>query len=225
MPILPEIPTPGTPSAGSVNLYAKSDRRIYTKDESGSELVMASAQSGMFQPTDQGMLAWTHDPMIVFNNTTNAITAGVVYLNAIIVPVAATITNLYTALNSQTVPAGLTNSFAGIYSTAGTRLAVTNNVSTPWQTIGLNTLPLSSTYAITPGRYYIGVVVGAATTVPTFSRSGGTFGSAPVYNVGGTAAAATFRCGSVLTGQTALPTSITMANVATGPLNFWAGMN
>jgi hypothetical protein len=217
--------TPSTPSAGYVDLYAKTDRRIYTKDQDGTELVVASGQAGQFQPGDQGLIAWTHDPLIVFNNTTNAITAGVVYLMAIVVPVAATVTNLYTALNSQTTPAGLTNSFAGIYSTAGTRLAVTNNVSTPWQSIGLSTLPLSSTYAITPGRYYIGIVVGGATTVPTFSRSGGTFGSSPVYNVGGTAASANFRCGSILTGQTSLPTSITMASVTTGPLNYWVGMN
>lgn len=225
---LPQVATPGTPATGENKIYFKADRRLYSKDESGSELLVASAQAGAFQPTDQGLKAWTCDTLLSYNGP-NAVTAGVVYLNAFWLPSAATITNMIVFINT-TAGVGVANGFLGIYSAAGSKLIATAAQTTGMQALGIHTLALTAPTALSAGRYYAALLIGSATTLPIFSRSGTTIVNDSLLNAGATAALANFRCGTVLTGQTSLPASLTMANVSlvgTGgsSANFWCGFS
>ena len=76
-------------------------------------------------------------------------------------------------LNALTINTGgtLANSFAALYDSGGTRRGVTADLSTTWQSTGYNEHSLASPYAATAGLYYVYLLVGSATTLPTFTRS------------------------------------------------------
>jgi hypothetical protein len=219
MPILPEIPTPGTPSAGSIDLYAKSDRRIYTKDESGAELLVGAGLYP-FTPDDQGMIAWNFDPALVASGT-QSMTAGVVNMVAINIPRAATITNVCYVVS--VIGSGLSNCWVGLYGPTGTRLALTADQSTNWGATAFRTVAFTSSPAVTPGRYYV-AFLGGAGTLPQFGR-GGNVVSTATYNAGSTAGASNFRTATILTAQTVLPSSITITSMAASNILPWVGLN
>lgn len=113
-----------------------------------------------------------------------------------------------------------TNLFVGLYDSAGTRLAVSNDLTTALDggSAGYRALALSSSYTVTQdGGYYVAILVVNAVTCPTLQRnqSGAAAAVAPVTNMLGT----TYTQSSITT----LPTP-TATFASTAPLTFWVGL-
>lgn len=61
---LPEVTAPGTPAAGKVFVYAKSDGKIYTKDDSGVERLTTGGHLQVTQVEYNAIT--TPDPNILY---------------------------------------------------------------------------------------------------------------------------------------------------------------
>lgn len=176
---------------------------------------------------DMGFLGYNYDPAWPGQSNTSTGTAGVIYLARVELPdEALTITNMHVALG--TIAATVTNCFIGIYDSAGTRQMLSANQAATgaWTstTTQLKTIAGASTWvkAATKSAFcWVATVTGSATTMPGFFRA---------VNAGqaaGLTTGATSRWGTILTGQTTLPTTITPGSIAVliGGNVFWAGIS
>jgi len=156
-------------------------------------------------PNDFGWKTWTCDPLVC--NTTNLLATGSIYLMAVFVRSAMTISNVI--YNVTTVGATLTSAenFIGLYNSSGTRVALTADQTTNFQTSGIHTAAFTSSYAATPGMYYI-AIVSNGTTPPTLRASAG-LSSTLLANAG--LSAASYRSAINGTGTT-LPSSLTLSS-------------
>lgn len=179
------------PVAVNVNTGALS----YSGEVSGSVLPGPN-------PSDHGYLAWSSDPSTLVNQTSH--TAGVVYGTRVDVRSSISVTNV--VVFCTTAGATLTSGqcFAGLYNSAGSRVAVTATQHTAWASTGVKAMVLASgPFTLSPGFYWVALVANG-TTPPKL-------GVGSLFSVGvnaGLAAAGT-RFGSQLTGQTSLPASLT----------------
>ncbi len=169
---------------------------------------------GVWQPADLGFKAWTFDPALT-DATAQYCQIGYVYLMGIILREATTLSRIcfYTAGNGGTQPN--TSSFAGLYSSAGQRVAVTTSLNNWFTTNEGATVEcgLSSNYSAAAGTYWVALLINGPTTPangPGFAR-----GAAAGTNPAGQARAAGtsfIRHGRLTTtSQTSLPTSFTPA--------------
>ncbi len=170
-------------------------------------------------PEDQNLLAWTFDPALQTANSTAS--AGVLYLNRIMIRQTTTITNLL--LSITTIPSGLTTgaNWAGLYTAAGTLLSQTVDQTTAWATTGLKTMALAAAQTVAPGMYYLGFVANASTTTPAFARSTAQGGA--TVNAGATTA--TPRYATSGTGQTTLPSSVTITSATANATAWWGAFS
>lgn len=111
--------------------------------------------------------------------------------------------------------------FAGLYDSAGNRVAVTADQSGVWNSIGTKTMALTAPYAAPEGPLYVAWVVNA-TGAPAFLRSLSASALSDFINYGTTATTA--RWSTTLTGQTSLPASINMSARTQTGVAFWAGV-
>lgn len=165
-------------------------------------------------PDDQGMLAWSYDPATAA--ATTALTAGVVSLVRFRIRVTSTANSL--SCGVTTAGSGLTagQNFMGIYSAAGTLLRNTGDLSTVWNSTGAKIAALTSSVSLTPGYYYLAMLANG-TTPPTLARGGNSTNS--LQNAGTTAT--TLRFATYGSGQTTLPTPLTLASMAASGIT-WA---
>lgn len=192
-----QIPTAGT---GAANFTAGNDARLLQAYQTGAPM--------------QGFISWNYDSESAVSS--NSLTAGVIFMHKIWLP-ATTITNI--GLTVITAGVGLTSgqNFAGIYNTSGTRQAVTTDQTTNWNSTGFKTCALSSPFVnATAGYYYVAFVCNAATTVAAGASSNGT---QTTFNAN--VSTNSLRHGSTLTGQTSLPSSITMSGLASTGASHW----
>jgi hypothetical protein len=184
-------------------------------------------------PSSAGLLAWDF-PFAQVATGGGVVTGGTLYLAKIPLAAGTVVTNLW--FDIATAASGITSghNFGGLYSSAGTLLATSADLST---VIGTNTgaiqAALTSAYTITTsGNYYAGFFFNAGTTEPVLgcfvNQTAATtgpqaFGSVTTF--GNTAAKFPFAVNT--TGNTtALPTSLTMSsNSATGAFAYWVGVN
>jgi hypothetical protein len=158
------------------------------------------------QPSDIGVVAWTASPAKnpVSVKPAGAF-AGVLLMWLFRVPQPATISKISYSL--VTAGASVANAFLGIYSagTSATLLAqsATDQSSNLAGTPNAYTATLSAPLGVSPGLYRVGLLIGSATTMPTFMAAGGA-NSAAFTNMGITTPA-NFLSASTGTGQTALP--------------------
>lgn len=126
--------------------------------------------TGLMSPVDHGALAWTGDPILAGSNLT--IGAGSVFLYRVKMADAGKITKVGMALRT-TAPAGLTNTFLGIYTQSGptaTKVAATADISATMN--GVSAATYFNLSAATP-TYQAGqpllvaFLFGSATTAPT----------------------------------------------------------
>jgi hypothetical protein len=167
---------------------------------------------------DQGFVAWTFDPNVASSSGLLLVT-GVIYIGAIPVRQAHTITNLWCHVTN--VGSGLvaSQSFMGLYSSAGTLLSATADMSGDFTSTGTKSKALTTPQAVVPGMYYV-AVVSNGTTPPSLAR--GTQVSISLANAANLTAAAA-RWATNGTGTT-LPSSLTMAsNVTSNAANVWLG--
>ncbi|WP_371591257.1 hypothetical protein [Streptomyces sp. NBC_00470] len=178
---------------------------------SGGQLLPVSVAS----PQDHGMQAWTHDP---YGGSSSALTVnGRIYLVKIAIRRACTVSTIWWSIGTPGAAPTGGQSFVGLYSSAGTRLATTN-VDASVAGSGAQSTAITAQSLAADSFVWVAFVFNAGTP-PTLVR-GSSFESTP--NIGLTAA--TLR--SAVNGSgTSLPASITPgSNSTTNSLALFAGL-
>ncbi|SDL28041.1 glycosyl hydrolase family 28-related protein [Streptomyces indicus] len=182
-------------------------------------LTSGGSTDATFTPADHGLIAWTHDPATL-RSASNATVSGTVYLCKVkVVGRPRQVTNIIIGI--EAVGAGLIagQCLVGIYSSAGTRLAVSADQATNWTTTGQKTIPLTAPTTLAVGSYYVAILA-VGTTPPQFAMGAG--GSTTV-SPGLTAATARFLTGP--TAQTSLPATIALASQTVTSGARWAALS
>jgi hypothetical protein len=186
-------------------------------------------------PSSFGLVDWNFPYTWATGTGSAATTAGTLYLTKIPMAGGTKVTNLWFKI--ATAASGITSgqNFGGIYSSSGSLLATTGDLSTA---IGTNTgaiqAPLTSAFTTAAAdNFYVGFFFNASVTLPvlscytgfvTVTTSVASFGSVTTF--GNTAAKYPYAVSATGGNTTALPASITMSsNTATGAYVFWAGVN
>jgi len=174
-----------------------------------------TSQSTTWLPADNLLLA-ASGPMDAYQNGSAAITAGTVYLVRINITKAATVSNIYWPVASVAAGAS-TQSFAGLYNSAGTLLTGSADQTGPLTTVTPTLCPLTTPQALPAGGFvWAALLTNFATTQPAIFRTGGA-GSLTFYDAflnAGSFRYATHNVG----GLTALPGTITATSAAALPL-------
>jgi hypothetical protein len=164
-------------------------------------------------PLDQGFIAWTFDGALT---GTAGPSSGGVRLARIILRRAATISNIWVSVITAGATLTAGESFVGLYSAGGTRLAVSADQSTSWTSAGVKQIALTASYAAAPGIYYAALLTNG-TTPPVFAATGPGSNSPVNANL-------TISTGRALSGpsaQTSLPASITMSSNSFNATAYW----
>lgn len=187
--------------------------------DSGAGSTVYSLVADTPLPEDQSLIAWTYDPAL--QNASNNPTGGVVYLIRFVLRRPLTVTNVI--LGVASAPSGLTTgeNFAGLYNSGGTLLSATADQSTNWAGTGEKVMALTTAQAVKPGIYYVGFVANASTTTPGFSRV--STQSSSIVNAGTTSSNP--RYATILTGQTSLPSSVSITSAAASSISYWAALS
>lgn len=189
----------------------------FTSQDARISALEASAPAA----SDHGLMAWTYDP--VAGPNTSVLTSGTVYMAKLKVTVADTTENVYYQVTTAggTLTAG--QNFVALYNQAGTRVALSADQTTAWGTSGFKTTPWTAPAALTVGNYYLAFLTNGTTGI-TIAR--GSAHSSEMLSPLQSAANLRWSSGGTgLTGLTALPTSITMANRGTGATSIWAAIS
>lgn len=166
-------------------------------------------------PADHGFTTWTLDPVQAGSSTTP--TAGVLYLMKTKIIAASTINGV--GMHVATSGSGLTSSYVALFDSTGARVALSAAVTTAWQTSGYKATTFTAGYAAAVGTYYIGLLIGnGSTTAPALARAS----SSVVTNAGLTAPG--LRFGTSGTGQTSVPSTVTLASVTADSTAWFAAL-
>lgn len=166
-------------------------------------------------PADHGFTTWTLDP--VQAGSSSSPTAGVLYLMKVKIVAASTVNGV--GMHVATAGSGLTSSYLALFDSTGTRLGLSAAQTTAWQTSGYKATALTAGVAVTAGTYYIGLLIGnGSTTPPVIARAS----SSVVTNAG--LVAPGLRFGASGTGQTSVPSTVTLSGVAADSTAWFAGL-
>jgi len=163
----------------------------------------------------QGTLTTAAMPFIAMNvdpalaAAATSLVSGTVYMQRIDLPAPATISTITTAFTTGGITLTAGQNFAGLYSAAGARLAVTADQTAAWAATGEQNMALTVPYAAAAGTYYT-AYLSNGTTPPMFLRVATSVSVAAIINHGLTTSTARWTTGP--TAQTTLPVSITMAS-------------
>lgn len=174
-----------------------------------------NAPGNAFQAEDVGYIAWAYDPVVITNQS--SVVNGTLYLCQLNIRYPATITNLVVQLQAGATTPTANQNYLGLYNSAGAKVAATAAAAfdTPSATSGGKSVALSTPYAAAAGKYWVAILMNAATPAMMFRN-----GSVLNANPGLAAAAARFAING--TGLTSLPSSITPAsNVIASGIPFW----
>lgn len=180
-------------------------------------------------PSEQGLLAWTYDPNMAGHVTAQSSGGVAGRITLVRIPIRRTITwsNVWIGLSGVDAGASLSNCYLGVYNSAGTLMGTTADVSASLMTgATAKALPLATAFTATPGMYFIAMLLNGTWTTNslTFKASG----AGVSVNAGLTAP--NLRYSSLLTGQTSLPSTVTLANqattiITTGWASQWYGVS
>ncbi|MEU6892413.1 hypothetical protein ABZ934_11580 [Streptomyces sp. NPDC046557] len=170
------------------------------------------------RPQDQNLLAWTGDPNDAGHVTAQS-AAGVggrITLVRIVLREPITWSNIWLGLAGVDQNAQLANCYLGVYDGAGTLRGATSDISP--QLMGeavAKSLPLGKPFTAAPGTYFIALLLNGnwATNALTLKSTGAGIS----VNAGLTPPQ--LRYSTVLTGQTALPATVNLAEQSTGIIN------
>jgi hypothetical protein len=166
-------------------------------------------------PADYGLLAWTGNPE--YSQQSLTFTGGKVYLTKMKVPTAITIASLRYAIGIQGVDGGavLANCFMGVYNQSGSALLgqtadQTTNLKSAANTIINAAVTAESGQSLTvpKGYVWIAALVGTQSSTACAVRS---FISASSPTNFGTSGATLRSLTTAPTGQSALPSSVTIS--------------
>jgi hypothetical protein len=167
-------------------------------------------------------LGWTMPPHWAEASVApSAGAAGVLLMFGLEVPVP----GATTAINWFVTNAGntLANVYCALVNTSGTIVAQTAERHADAALTSNATLwspPWSTPYTAPAGEYYASLLIGSATTMPTFSC--GTSRAATMTNIGCTAGAVNLRAAFYSSSLTTLPTSVTVSTMSSYANTLWA---
>lgn len=208
----------GTSSKAGFDTY----RRIASVEQTlGANSSVDMDCLNLYRTMGSGVLAYSSDPGTILSTADYKLTmaSGTAYFQAVYLPAPATVTGVL----SYTVTAGVgtwTTGKAAIYDTTGARLAISNNDTALWKTLGLNQIPMSSTIDLDRGVYYCAVlnVRSATTTAPQIA---GHSGYTELQNL---LTASAYPRSFAFTGQTDLLASYTLSSGILGNNARWMGL-
>lgn len=196
---------------------------------SGTPGTWVSGSSDLNLPADQNLLAWTYDPDMAGHVTaqSNAGVAGRITLTRIVLRNTFTWSNIWIGLSGVDAAATLSNCYLGVYDTAGTLLGVTADLSASLLSgATARSFALTTPFTAAPGSYFIAMLLNGTWTTNslTFKASGAGI------SVNAGLVAPNLRYSNLLTGQTSLPSSLTLANqtttiISTGWASQWYGVS
>lgn len=175
------------------------------------------------RPSVHGMAEWNYDPMLAVTTTVGSVQAvsGSLYVQKIIANNSGTVSSIVVNLGGTT-GSGLTTgqNLAAIFDASGTRIAITADQTSAWESTGEKDMALTSSASIVAGQtYYVGLLA-VGTTPPTFFAAGTATSSGNIL-----LASADNRFSVNGTGRSSMPTSITLSsNTGTGARTYWVGL-
>lgn len=174
---------------------------------------------GLPTPFESGMVAWSHDPAFTSQSSGDTMTSGVIYLAAVYVQRATSITKIYWGVGTAAATPTAGENFIMLINAAGTVLASVS-IDTNVAGTGGQTSTISST-AVTPGLYWVGILQNATTPAKLYRASNA---NGTVANLGPNAAA-TKRFATNGSGLIAAPVSITPSSNVTSALAITVGIS
>ncbi|MFD9405811.1 hypothetical protein ACFWBN_02140 [Streptomyces sp. NPDC059989] len=174
------------------------------------------------RPQDQNLLAWTGDPNDAGHVTAQSVAGvgGRVTLVRIVLREQITWSNIWLGLAGIDPNAQLANCYLGVYDANGTLVAATADISPQLMTDAIaKPLPLGKPFTAAPGTYFIALLLNGnwATNALTLKSTGAGIS----VNAGLTPPK--LRYSTLLTGQTALPATVNLADQSTSTINTgWA---
>jgi len=169
-------------------------------------------------PEDQNLLAWTGDPNDAGHVTAQASAgvAGRVTLVRMKFRDPVLVSNIWLGLSGVDAGGALANCFIGIYDSTGTLRATSADISSSLSSNAIaKPLAMVTPYQAAPGLHYIALLLNGTWTTNSFTLKA--TGAGISTNAG--LAAGELRLSTLLTAQTSLPASITLANQATSTIN------
>lgn len=148
---VPEIAAPSTPASGKVAIYAKTDSKLYIKDDTGTETDLTAAGgggSGSFSGTSAfRLLPYDQLPS---SDVGALVGANEVYVLKFFLPMELTVASVHFSIN--TTSAG-SNVAIGVYSADGNTLHVDSG-PVSGATGGIKSVTLGSTATLPAGFYW-----------------------------------------------------------------------
>jgi hypothetical protein len=189
-------------------------------DLTSTYLAFEDSWGNQWGPADQGLLAWSFDPSLA--GFSSAPVGGSVYLIRVKLRRAATVSKV--VLMTVAAGSGLTanQNYAGLYTASGTRVGVTASQSSAWTTAN-NTLSMSltSSYSAAAGDYYVAFVSNGSTR-PGFVCATTLGATRTPGNVSLSSGGYRYAIGA--TGQTSLPSSLSIASATPDANAYWVGL-
>jgi hypothetical protein len=172
--------------------------------------------------SDHGLLTWNYDPAFMSAGS-GALASGTLYLNRVKVTANAITNSVMYVVNTAggTLTSG--QNFMALFDSAGNRIAITADLTaTDFASTGTKTTPWVSTASIVPGFYYVALLTNGTTGVNVWKTT-----TSNANGINANLSAATYRYssgGTGLTGLTAVPSTVTMANRSVGSNSFWCAL-
>jgi len=205
---------PGSPTGTDLAMSSNAGV-LQLRDAAGTSFQVTPPATSAFT---NSLFGWTYDTVSAANSITLA--AGFIGYSKITLPVLTVPSKIFmfVGVAGATLTAG--QCFAGIYNSAGTRVAVTNDQSGTWNSIGAKSMALVANPTLEPGDYYV-AWVSNGTTPPQFAGlTSGVSGQLISINT-----VAPFRNStSAAGGNTSLPSSVTLGTNNLGAAITWAGL-
>lgn len=195
--------TAGTPAAGSTGRYADAGHV-----HPGPHWI----------PEDNNLIAATYDPANAGTVTSqsSAGVAGRVTLTRVMLRRAITWSSIWFGLAGVDAGAALSNCYLGVYDSTGARVAVTADISSSLSSgATAKKVDFTSPYAAPAGEYFIAMLLNGTWTTNSFTFKASGAG----ISVNANLSASHLRYSSMLTGQTSLPTSLTLASQTTNTIS------
>jgi polygalacturonase len=190
-------------------------------DTSGNIVIATGGGAGLDDlPYVHNFQAVNFDPWAVSSST--AFTTGVIYLCKVHVAVAGTITNIVYTVGTVGNTLTSAQNFVGLYDSTGAKVGVSADQTTNFGSASLTvpkTAALVTPYSASAGTYYVAYLTNGTTGV-AIGRSGA---SGPIN--AGTNATVGWRWGQYSSGNTALPSQITLSAITAATLPVWVALS
>ncbi len=170
-----------------------------------------------FDLDDYDYVTWTQEPSTATQQT-QPDAPGDIHFSLMKITESVTVNSLSFAVAQVPTSTTAGQCFAAIYNTAGTRLAVTADISSSFSSTGLKTVNFTSSAALTPGYYWGAVLWNGTATTPLLMVSGG----GGVGSLLNTSSVSPDRC-TRLTGQTSMPANVASFSAITTRIR-WMGL-